>query len=395
MNHQPPTPPSRDGSPDPLLLRYAEANALDDARPGPALRENVLAHARTQAAVHAKAGVANAAPPLVNRQQSAANDSAWKWRALGSVAVLGLVGLLVLQFDRGTPEDRELALGRSSPSTSQAPVTQAPTPQPADSSPAPAPTSVPATGPAPSDQPAKPSRSTPVVPSEPPTSAPKAPKTERVAETDSGAQAMARPTAPGSLADEADARPQAAAPTPFPASPAAPRAAANESVSAPPALEAAAPQAEPPSSAATAAAPSVGQVKRLDRPAPAVSTRSRSAAPDLQKSEAREEPAEQPGAATPMPNPDRALLAAAVRRDALQAVRDALVQGAQVNAARPDGRTALMLAAERGDAALIQLLLDAGADTQRLDREGLSAADWARRSGQTHVLPLLQSLPGR
>jgi ankyrin repeat protein len=96
-----------------------------------------------------------------------------------------------------------------------------------------------------------------------------------------------------------------------------------------------------------------------------------------------------------MPNPDRALLAAAVRRDALQAVRDALVQGAQVNAARPDGRTALMLAAERGDAALIQLLLDAGADTQRLDREGLSAADWARRSGQTHVLPLLQSLPGR
>jgi hypothetical protein len=206
---------------------------------------------------------------------------------------------------------------------------------------------------------------------------------------------MARPTAPGSLADETDARPQAAAPTPLPASPAAPRAAANESFSAPPALDAAAPQAEPPSSAATAAAPSVDQVKRLDRPAPAVSTRSRSAAPDLQKSEAREEPAEQSGAATPLPNPDRALLAAAARRDALQAVRDALAQGAQVNAARPDGRTALMLAAERGDAALIRLLLDAGADTHRLDREGLSATDWARRSGQTHVLPLLQSLPGR
>lgn len=43
-DHLPPTPD------DALLKRYREANELDAARPGPALRENVLAHARAVAA---------------------------------------------------------------------------------------------------------------------------------------------------------------------------------------------------------------------------------------------------------------------------------------------------------------------------------------------------------
>ncbi len=88
-DHLPPTPD------DALLQRYREANELDTARPGAALRENVLAHARAVAASRLETPPPNARP--------AANDSAWTWRALGSLAVIGLVGLLVLQFDRGTP----------------------------------------------------------------------------------------------------------------------------------------------------------------------------------------------------------------------------------------------------------------------------------------------------
>jgi hypothetical protein len=382
MNRQPPTPPTSDGSSDPLLQRYAEANALDDARPGPALRENVLAHARTQAAARATAGVANAAPPLVTRQQSAANDSAWKLRALGSVAVLGLVGLLILQFDRGAPEDRELALGRSSPSTAPAPAAQPVPPQAVE-----APKPMREAEPMPAEQPAELRKSPPPAPSAARAPTPKAPEREPSATSARSATAAIESAEPGSPADAASAASQGTAPAPFPASPVAPRAPANESFSAPAVPQAAPLQTETP--AAAAMAPRTSEAKRLNPPAQAATARNRLATGDVDKGQSNEDRAEPPSAATPTSDPGRTLLAAAARPDAMQAVRDALAQGAQVNVARSDGRTALMLAAERGDAALIRLLLDAGADTQRLDREGLSAADWARRSGQTHVLPLL------
>lgn len=82
---------------DDLLQRYREANEHDPTRPGPALRENVLAQARTAA----------------TQTRPAANDTAWRWRALGGLAVLGLATLGVLQFDRGEPEEREVALGEA------------------------------------------------------------------------------------------------------------------------------------------------------------------------------------------------------------------------------------------------------------------------------------------
>nr|MCU0927506.1 hypothetical protein [Hydrogenophaga sp.] len=114
MNRHPHHP--QDGAPRPddaLLQRYHEANALDSARPSPALRERVLAQARAVAAQAAQDTTTPTRP-------AAANDSAWKLRALGSLAVFGLVGLLALQFDRGTPEEREVAFG-------QAPRPSAPT----------------------------------------------------------------------------------------------------------------------------------------------------------------------------------------------------------------------------------------------------------------------------
>lgn len=93
---------------DPLLQRYHEANALDTARPAPSLRENVLAHARAMAASRQTAAVVPATPP-------AANDRAWRQRAFGTLAVVGLIGLLVLQFDRGSPDEQDTALGTRLP----------------------------------------------------------------------------------------------------------------------------------------------------------------------------------------------------------------------------------------------------------------------------------------
>lgn len=80
---------------DPILQRYREANELDHARPAPSVRENVLARARSM----------EKAPPGVARP-AAANDAAWRWRAIGGLAVLGLATLVVLQFDRDAPEER-------------------------------------------------------------------------------------------------------------------------------------------------------------------------------------------------------------------------------------------------------------------------------------------------
>lgn len=61
-----------------------------------------------------------------------------------------------------------------------------------------------------------------------------------------------------------------------------------------------------------------------------------------------------------------------------------------MNGADARGRTALMIAAQRGDAALVRLLLDAGADTRRTDHDGLRAIDLAQQAGHTDLLPALQ-----
>ncbi len=88
---------------DPLLQRYREANDIDTARPSPDLRETVLACAR--------AAAQSARAP--GRERPAANDAAWRWRALGGLAVLGLATLVVLEFDRGSRQEREVALGET------------------------------------------------------------------------------------------------------------------------------------------------------------------------------------------------------------------------------------------------------------------------------------------
>ena len=66
---------------------------------------------------------------------------------------------------------------------------------------------------------------------------------------------------------------------------------------------------------------------------------------------------------------------------AVLGARRALEQGAPINRTDAAGRTALMLAAQRGDVGMARLLLAAGADARRTDRQGVSAIDHARRAG--------------
>ena len=142
---QPPTLPRP--ADDELLARYHEAAALEGASPTPVLRAAVLAQAQILAwkhadeatqitikniAVDADSQSATAdfhpepkapAPPV-----AAANDRRWLISAVASVAVLGLAGLLALQFERGPRDARGPAAD-----SARAPAVDV-TPRPADAS---------------------------------------------------------------------------------------------------------------------------------------------------------------------------------------------------------------------------------------------------------------------
>ncbi len=75
----------------------------------------------------------------------------------------------------------------------------------------------------------------------------------------------------------------------------------------------------------------------------------------------------------------------------LEAARQAPADGAPVNAANAAGQTALMLAARRGDEALVRLLLAAGADRNRTDPAGRTAAELARQQGHATLAALLSA----
>lgn len=266
---------------DPVLERYREANELDPARPSVDVRENVLARAR------AAAKATHTGPRPV-----AANDAVWRWRALGGLAVIGLATLVVLQFDRGTPEERDAVLAPAPPRAS-------------------APSSVPApvAPPASSTQPFEP------IPPAPP--------------------AAARPVSPAAP----EARTRSAEPvTPSP----------------PPAPAPASPALRAPG----APAPSAAQDDNADAMA--------EGAP-LPRAQAR---SEAPGASA---------------------------REVDVNAIDAQGRTALMRAALRGDAARVRRLLEAGADPARRDAAGRNAAELAREAGHAEVLAILEaaSVPPR
>jgi hypothetical protein len=331
------TPQDKD-RPDHLLQRYAEANALDGARPRPSVREAVLVLARDSAEQQAKHAARLAHP-------RAANDSAWRWRAAASVAVVGLVGLLVLQFQSGTPEDTEAVFGgAASPST---PAARAPAaaPQVQEKRADPAPAAVPPGAIQRQVDPELPSARLERRREQAKEKAMEAP----------GRLATVRPPAP---MDDIDQIP----PPAVSAAPGAPDIIA------------------PPLAPAPAQAPGMADAPRAAESAAAPLGAARQALADSA-----------PRATTPngLDSAGTSLPATAARGD-LEALKRLLAQGADVNARDEQGRTALMQAARRGDAAMVRALLEAGADVQRRDAQGRSAADMASAAGHPQLLPLLQ-----
>jgi len=67
-----------------------------------------------------------------------------------------------------------------------------------------------------------------------------------------------------------------------------------------------------------------------------------------------------------------------------------LAKGAAVNAESPNRTTPLMMAAQYGPSACVDLLLAAGADPSRRNDLGLTAADFASRAGRDSLAEKLQ-----
>lgn len=370
-----PNPPGATGENDPLLRRYHEANALDAARPAPELRAAVLAQARAHTSRPGQDS---------SRDRPAANDPQWRWRALGSLAVLGLVGLLVLQFDRGSETERDTALGHSSPGKA-APAA------PAENAP------LAPRGPGLPVQVAPPGGvATGSAPPPPARTAPSTPEPAPPARSARPVPAPTRSEAPASPSPRLEATRPPAAQSRHPAEPGAPRAAPDpfpdgQNVSGtaragaePEALATPAPGAP----RARSDALSGGRTEQADAQA-------RSAAPALAPMPERSAPADAaPRIADVASAADRALLLA-VGQGRIEDTRTALAQGGRANATQGNGRSALMLAAMRGEPALVRLLLEAGADASRTDRDGQTAADLAERAGHHATATLLRATPAR
>ena len=386
---------------DELLRRYREAGALDDARPSPALREAVLAQARAAASSRPTAATSAAhpeGPDLIaprghsalgmaskdtEKQASgpaaaphAANDAFWRLRAVAGVAVIGLATLLFLQFERGTPDERDLTLG--SPRITPPPVPvpapiPAPVPQaqgPAADAPTGAATS---DGRAPSPESARPApvparTPRPTTLPVPDAGGPLRDPPDAAAAAATRSAAAAKPPGPAVPAPAAEA----VAPTPSPA-PATPVPAGTP-------LGAPAVTAAPPAKAL--AAPPVAQgLEARPRAAPSAASLERGAQADPLATSA--------SAPAPLSAARRLVDAAAIGQ--LDAARQALADGAPVDATNAAGQTALMLAARRGDEALVRLLLAAGADRARTDPSGRTAAALARQQGHAALAPLLSA----
>ena len=69
-----------------------------------------------------------------------------------------------------------------------------------------------------------------------------------------------------------------------------------------------------------------------------------------------------------------------------------LQRAAEVNATAPNGNTPLMMAAQTGASASVEMLLAKSADVNRLNLMNLSAADIAEQGGRDHLAQRLRKL---
>jgi cytoskeletal protein RodZ len=370
---------------DELTQRYREASEQEDARPGAHVRAAVRAHAQMLAAAPLPTAPAASSPV-------AANQSHWKITALATVAVVGLTGLLLLQFQRGTPEEQEIAYGQR---RAEAPARAQPS---AAAPPAPAPAEAPSASPAVpqgrarddasssarsmAQKPAAPARGQagPLAKTAP---APAIQEAESPTAAGAAGAVSGFPASPPLTADRSSLA--GSAPPMVPSAPSAPRGEMRErfAVQDAPAAGAAVP---PPPAAAAETARSAAPVQALPVPK-AVLRRQDSSAAD--NSLAAAAPRADSGGSAALPDD----LREAARTGHPQQVESLIREGAPVDARDNAGRTALMLAAMNGQTTAVQKLLALGANPALVDREGLGAAQHARRLGYTRIAELIEAAP--
>ncbi|WP_431095726.1 ankyrin repeat domain-containing protein [Polaromonas aquatica] len=394
------TEPDHSPHSDELLQRYREASAEDTRRPGAHVREAVRAHAQMVINAGKQPGVSQAGATANAVQRPAANQSRWKISALASVALVGLTGLLMLQFDRGNNEEKELAFGRPSPTAQPSPATSpsaatatAPTPSPPMTA---IPGPVVRQTPAPEPDARKRSVETakPALKSPAPSALDKSTASPSVNEA--AAQKKEAKAPLGGVA----APPPAPSPLPAPAAAPAPPATVQDSTQPPPApytagarigsLTASPPPSQADTPAAAPAARPVPAAPSAPGAAAAPAPEARAAAAQQKQENALQFRA--PRAETNAgPNRLAGALQDAARAGRLELLERLLQQGAPVNAADTAGRTPLVLAVMQGHTAVVQRLLAAGANPALVDQDGLNALQHARRLGFDGIARLIEA----
>jgi hypothetical protein len=119
--------------PDDLQQRYAEANALDDRRPAPHVRDAALAHANMVLANQKNPDATTPAPAQKRPSLWAANLPSWKAALVASVLLAPLLGILVMRSERELPPGEQIAMQSPFPSPPLSKATDAAAPPMAES----------------------------------------------------------------------------------------------------------------------------------------------------------------------------------------------------------------------------------------------------------------------
>jgi Ankyrin repeats (3 copies) len=422
--HTPPSPPNADR--DSLVASYhAAQNTLADnsAAPSPQVHTNVMAYAQQLA--QARASQASIAPStaVADKHIASANDGQWKIRAMASVALFGFCSLLLMQWDRAAPEEKQVALSTQAPAldTPAAPKPVSAAPElstPSNAAPPPV-LSAESTKPAIAGATQSPNTdaanvrarlATPqpnaaqdapaeakVIASKPESrlesvaSAPVADnemlrkdKSQKKAAASNAISAPAIEASPPAAAAAPAATAAATAPTmaAAPVPQAAARAAAPR-MSAPAPMSASAP-AQVPAPASAAAAPS----PLADAASAASTETSKKSAPSAPVGATTMSLAPDASATSPALRAEDAALFSAIRNKDAAALQQALANGANKDIRR-NGSSAVMQCVQTRQADLLKLLIAAGADVNATDAQGTTPLALSRSRGYADISELL------